>query len=138
MEPPTTEATMRLPPCLRHATRAWVLLILALAIPRFASSLPIAPGIPEMSPALRGHLAQAAGDAKLPTWQREYMRRLVGGSGAAAGGPAIPAASAATAADGSWKELVLEGRESQSTIYDPVRDRLVVFGGHDATTLRPG
>jgi len=38
-------------------------------------------------------------------------------------------ALATTAPNGSWVELIVAARHGHSSIYDPVRDRMVVFGG---------
>ena len=38
--------------------------------------------------------------------------------------------------DGTWLQLVVppKGREGHTAIYDPVRDRMVVFGGYDGAS----
>jgi len=81
---------------------------------------------------VRERLLEAAGDPALEAWQRDFAARLAGG----AGQPEVfepgwePPASTLTTAGGSWVELhIAPRRQGHTAIYDPVRDRMVVFGG---------
>ena len=112
------------------------LLLLALAVPRPASSQPPVPGTQEVPFEARQRLSLAAGDTMLPPWQRDVMLRLARGGGASALDPTASGARPARLeravddADGSWSDLIVQPRLAHSTIYDPVRDRMVVFGGY--------
>jgi len=128
---------------LRSCAWAVAFQLLAVAAPNAASSQPLVPGAPEPAPELRERLARAAEDASLPPWQRDFMRGLAHGDGPAAARTAAdglrsaPSGRAsASATDGSWEELVVGSRYSHSAIYDPVRDRMVVFGGQDGVSDR--
>ena len=103
-----------------------------------ASSL-LAPG-QEIAPEVRERLREVSADPTLETWQREFMVRLVQEEGnqesEASFAPELklPGASLATT-DGSWDELTPSmppsRRSYHTAIYDPVRGRMVVFGGND-------
>ena len=120
---------------LRSLARLLPLLLLSPALPNAALSQPAAPGPAELAPEARARLAQAAGDSLLAPWQRDLMLRLAQGDepaaldSPAAGARAGLPARASDATDGSWEQLVVGVREDHSAIYDPVRDRMVVFGG---------
>ena len=126
-------------PLLRHALpRVLPLLLLALAIPLVAFAQPPAPGLSELAPEVRERLSQAAADTLLPAWQRDVMLRLARTGRAAALDPPATAAAAALpalasgAADGAWTAAAIRpsARFYHSAIYDPVRDRMVLFGGY--------
>jgi hypothetical protein len=111
------------------------LLLLSLAIPNTVLSQSAAPGPSELAPEARARLDQAAGDSGLAPWQRDLMLRLARTRSVAAANSATadahtesPALSS-DVADGAWEELVVSSRQGHSAIYDPVRDRVVAFGG---------
>jgi hypothetical protein len=120
---------------LRLLARMLPLLLFSLALPQATLSQAVAPGPAELAPEARARLAQAAGDTTLAPWQRDLMLCLAqGDEPAALDSPAAGAlaglrARASDATDGSWAQLVVGVREDHSAIYDPVRDRVVVFGG---------
>src|SRR5262245_58217318 len=69
-------------------------------------------------PAATTERIRAASDnPAFSAWQRELMRSLV------------PDAGTASTLDGEWSEMVAPARAEASVIYDPLRDRIVVFGG---------
>jgi hypothetical protein len=120
---------------LRSLARVLPLLLLSLALPNVALSQPAGPGSPELAPEARARLAQAAEDSLLAPWQRDLMLRLARTGTTAALDPsaadlraALPA-RASGAADGAWETTQPSSQSSRSAIYDPVRDRMVVFGG---------
>ena len=111
------------------------LLILLLSVPSAAISRPAAPGTAELVPEARARLAQAAGDSLLAPWQRELMLRLArtgttaGLGSSAADLRAARPSRASDVEDGAWSQPLGLARGGHSAIYDPVRDRVVVFGG---------
>ena len=115
-----------------------VLLVLVVAPPLgLASGQPLAPGPPESAPEVRARLSQAAEDTLLPHWQRDFMLRLVRGGGPSRLAPRSSSLRAAlpgqaSAIDG-WAESIVatspSARGGHGAIYDPVRNRVVVFGG---------
>lgn len=110
-------------PCRRMSRPAFVLLTLALTFPALAraqSATPFAPSVDQ-----RVRLERASEDASLEGWQRDFMRDL-----------ARPPAEARSpdADDGVWSELVIGTRARHCSVYDPVRQRMVVFGGVDSST----
>lgn len=99
---------------------AALLALLLLSLP--ASSLALPAGR-SLSPATRAALSRAADDHALLPWQRQSMRDLAAPS-------AIPANPArVTGAHGGWSELPPPLMEDSPTIYDPVRQSLLLFGG---------
>jgi hypothetical protein len=116
-------------------------LLLLLATPNTALSQPLAPDPGELAPEARGRLAEAAEDSQVAPWQRDLMLRLARGGTAAAVDSPVPDrraeshALSAEAADGAWGELVVRSRCGHSAIYDPERDRMVVFGGRGVGLL---
>ena len=125
----------------RHALpRVLPLVLLALAIPLAAFGQPPAPGTSELAPEVRERLSQAAADTLLPPWQRDMMQRLARtGAAAALDSPAADSGAAQPAlapgnAVGAWAvPSPPSARYCQSAIYDPVRDRMVVFAGSGAS-----
>jgi hypothetical protein len=90
----------------------------------------------ELTPALRERLVEATHDSRLAAWQRDTMVRLAETPGGAeptahAGGETPPPTPSqpSVVPDGSWDELVIASRYEHTAIYDPVRERMVVFGG---------
>lgn len=80
---------------------------------------------PPIGPEARERLAQAADDAQLAPWQREFMRGLASGEQSQ-----LPE-RAQSADDGTWGPPTTLARYAHSAVYDPVRDRMLVFGGQD-------
>ena len=128
---------------LRALVRALPLLLLSLAVPTAALGQPVAPDAPELAPEARARLVQGAEDARLAPWQRDVMLHLArpGATAAldssAADDRAAPAALVSGAADGAWDAAAIHpiARGSHSAIYDPVRDRMVIFGGDDNSRI---
>ena len=131
---------MKPPLSLRSPAWSLLLLLFALALPNPASSQSLTRGSPVLAPEARARLSQAAGDPQLAAWQRDFMLGLARGDKASVLDPAAAGAHAglpqraADAADGSWVGVsfineFIGVRSGHSAIYDPVRDRMVVFGG---------
>jgi hypothetical protein len=122
----------------RHLLRSLALvlpLLLALATPSASLSQSAAPGSAELAPEARARLAQAAEDSRLAPWQRDLMVRLARtgttaalDSSAADFRAALPA-HAEDSVNGAWSQPVSPVGGYHSAIYDPVRDRMVAFGG---------
>ena len=91
----------------------------------------VSPARPDLSEQTRARIEDAASESTLAPWQREFMRDLARGDGPGVGSPS---AGTPSSLDGEWLELAtLRGRTETSAVYDPVRDRMVVFGGADST-----
>jgi len=129
----------------RHCTH--ILLFSAfLMLAAFAAAQgPPASPRPPLTSEARSRLTEAAQDAKLEPWQREFMLGVARGNvegGAAATSPTPlaftpPLAGVASSVDGDWTGLTPPAaREFHTAIYDPVRDRMVVFGGEGASGQR--
>jgi hypothetical protein len=91
----------------------------------------------------RSRLAEASRDSALAPWQREFMlgvaRNGVDGT-ATQPSPALPSVSLRSdgiaADDGTWIAIPPPAeRQGHTAIYDPVRDRMVVFGGSEGGVL---
>jgi hypothetical protein len=85
----------------------------------------------------RSQLAEAAQDSRLEPWQREFMLGVARGNVEGAAAPALSGRSSAPVEiatdDGAWTAFSPpSARAGHTAIYDPVRDRMVVFGGYDA------
>jgi hypothetical protein len=120
---------------LRALARALPLLVLSLAVPHAALSQPAAPGQAELAPEARARLAQAAEDSRFAPWQRDLMLRLVRTGTTSTLDSSAADLRAAGAEDGTWNQPVSLARVYHSAIYDPVRDRMVVFGGYSDSPL---
>ncbi len=83
----------------------------------------------------REKLLEAAEDPQLLRWQRDFMVNLAHGDGRLAldpevsGGRTRGLGTAPEDNNGSWTELFVRSRTLHSAVYDPVRNRMVVFGG---------
>lgn len=111
-------------PALRSSyalTWRMLLTLIALLPPANAAAAPTSL-LPELDPASRARIALAAEDAALPSWQREVMRDVAG-------------TRATSLGDGVWSEVFVFGtperRYDAGTMYDPLRKRMIVFGGYD-------
>jgi hypothetical protein len=88
---------------------------------------------PPLSPQARARLLVAAEKDALPAWQRDLMVEL--GRGVAVDGGGSQRA-AVTGPDGTWRQLPPpSARSLHAAAYDPVRDRMVVFGGYSTRDL---
>jgi hypothetical protein len=122
---------------LRSFARLLPLFLLSLALPHSVLGQSAVPGPSEMAPAARARLAQAAEDTLLAPWQRDLMQRL-----ARTGTTSTLDSSAAdlrAAGTPVWTQLTPSGtpprtRGGQSAIYDPARNRMVVFGGDQGSS----
>ena len=138
---------MRLPDT---TSRAW-LCMYPLLISAFLMQAPLASGQEQpsslqapLAPAVRSRLAEAAQGAAVAPWQRDLMLEMVrGGVTGAANELAAPPRGLATpfsgiaAIDGAWTGVTApSARVHHTAIYDPVRDRVIMFGGQDASGLR--
>ena len=109
-----------------------------LQAPFVAAQLPLLPPQSDLSPQVRDQLTEAARNSTLAPWQREFMHEVARNGVAGAAGPALsPVGTAAD--DGAWAFGPPSRRIGHTAIYDPVRDRMVVFGGRDDSSPRePG
>ena len=116
---------------LRSQARATGLLLLFLAAQAAPAHQTDAAGLPDLAPELRAGLTRASRNTLLPQWQRDFMQRTARGGIVPAPIPRATAGSvvANATADGTWAEYIVGGLENHSAIYDPVRERMVVFGG---------
>ena len=121
---------------LHTLTRMLPVLVLTLAVSRTAIGQSATPGPTVLAPEARASLERSAGDSRVAPWQRDLMLRL-----AHAGTVSGPGSSAlriggveADSADGAWSSVTGPTRYSHSAIYDPVRGRMVVFGGVSTST----
>jgi hypothetical protein len=124
---------MRMPRVLRSVRLPAVLLLVALAVPVAASSQTDFRGPPALSAARGESLTRAASDASLPSWQWRLMLRLAGRDPTLDDGAVTARARASGAADGEWTKREVGAYPAvgygQSAIHDPVRDRVLVYGG---------
>ena len=115
-------------------------LMLLASVP--AAGQPMATSAPALADESIQRLVGAAHDSSLPFWQRDFMLRLARTAGAdgpgrqvqqraEAGGkslsPGVP--PGAVSIDAVWDEPIIAARKGQAAIYDPVRGRMLVFGG---------
>jgi hypothetical protein len=137
---PATERSPVKPRSLLHSLASvLVLLVVSLALPHAAFSQQASPGQGDLAPETQARLMQAVEDPGLAPWQREIMLGLARTGttspvdSAAGGLRSAPLDLASGALDGAWNQLVAVARERHTAIYDPVRDRMLVFGGCDAS-----
>jgi hypothetical protein len=130
----------------RHPSLALLLplLLLALLLPGVAASQPSVGTAPTLTAEVRAELELGAGSTSLPSWQRGVMLDLAraGRSPESVAVPGVaaetPVTTAATASvDGAWDLWTLPGtvvqpyaRYAYGAVYDPVRNRMIVFGGY--------
>ena len=92
-----------------------------------------------LSAEVRDRLTKAALDPTLESWQRSFMLEVAQSSPApaaaessqAAPGIALPLAGSAPEVSSGLAVFPADGRHGHSVIYDPVRQRMVVFAGAD-------
>jgi hypothetical protein len=84
-------------------------------------------------------LKEAASDSTLAAWQRHFLEQLAGADEHASPRPGSGSPDAPPLAGfdpgGSWSEFAPPTRAGHTAIYDPVRDRMIVFGGIGDTSL---
>ena len=103
-----------------------------------ASTAPVLDSpLPVFSSETRQRLIDVAQDSVLAPWQREFMIRIAHGGRAEAAGDERADSNRTTSpdgvpsVDGSWvQEPPPNARYLHTVVYDPVRDRMVVFGGY--------
>ncbi|MFN8587176.1 MAG: kelch repeat-containing protein [Candidatus Eisenbacteria bacterium] len=103
----------------KAALRALLVVLLVVCTGVLTSARAQSNDLPALTAEQRAAIAAAADAPGLASWQRELMQRLGG-------------ASATNAADGRWDAAYPPGRCGATMTYDPVRNRLVLFGGRDA------
>jgi hypothetical protein len=98
------------------------------------------PPSPDLTQDARRRLADAAQNLALAPWQREFMMGMArdGYEGAAGDGRPEPIRTALpedpTITDGNWAhDPSPSAREGPTAIFDPVGDRMVVFGGNNGS-----
>jgi hypothetical protein len=114
---------------------------LFLQAPLAAGQGPPRPPQPQLTADARIRLSEAARDSTLTTWQREFMLEVAHSKveGDAAEPSAtlpglVPPPVGIAVNDGAWTTVPPPpGRYAHTAFYDPVRDRLVVFGGWDGS-----
>ncbi len=107
------------------------------AVSSWAQGFPAIPPACSESPEFRARLDAAATNSTLEPWQREFMRGLVGAGAARGTMDAAPSGNGAVDPSGEWDQLPPpSARVAHSAIYDPVRDRMIVFGGSDDSGYR--
>ena len=93
---------------------------------------------PPMTLERRDALEVASSDPTLAPWQRQIMRHVAQGTSQLQTAPSprhVVGSSqrifAAAGGDGEWNGILPSGLFGHTAIYDPVRNRMVVFGGFD-------
>lgn len=124
--------------------------LLVIALIGWMSSRSVAqeapPNHPSLTHELRAKLAEAGLDPALEPWQQDFMRSLAEGvhrddpivlpGGSSVREMAHSGLAAASASDGAWLQLPPAALAFSSAIYDPVRNRMVIFGGADGSGYR--
>lgn len=119
---------------------AWcvsALLVLSTAS-SWAQGSPALPPAYAESPEFRARLEVAAANSTIKPWQRGFMQKLVGTRVSRGTTDVSPIVTGPADENGNWDEFSRPptGRFSHTAIYDPVRDRMIVFGGLDGTGYR--
>lgn len=111
--------------------------LLLLVSPAAAQPLTSVSG-PRVTPEMRERLLEGARDAAAEPWKREFMQGLArGGVGAAntsSPRPAVAQRLTQGGDDGAWIPAPQpSARFCHTAIYDPARQRMIVFGGYDGS-----
>ena len=126
---------------LRHVSRIALQLVLAagpvLNVPLAGAGEQPLPARPQLSADMRSQLADAARSPTIAPWQRDLMLEVARGRPADVGhypspilADVTPRKTGVLADDGAWIGVPPPFERYQHTaVYDPVRDRMVVFGG---------
>ena len=116
--------------------------LLAFLLSSDATGQSLVAGSPELTPRVLERLSTLADDPKLLPWQREFTQGLVHESGPTPSDSESTqaltplAAGASIDVEGTWEEMVIHERAGASAIFDPVRRRMIVFGGYDFSGYR--
>ncbi|MGH7741958.1 MAG: Kelch repeat-containing protein, partial [Candidatus Eiseniibacteriota bacterium] len=109
----------------------------AAPLPALAQSAPVQP---DLTPQILRRLANASRNPALPPWQREFMTamardgRAPAVSNTQAAPRRVPGPERTTVADGVWaQQPPPTSRFLASSIYDPRRSRMVIFGGYSGS-----
>lgn len=135
---PALAGRRRARPSVAARAREFSNLAVTMTLLACGSSVARAQTFPELDAAQRQRLAEEARNPVYDSWQRDLMGDLAGVSLAHSGAPSRPDAAPAhsTSLDGSW---VLESppgsRSGHSAVYDPIQERMLVFGGLQGTYL---
>jgi len=93
-------------------------LLLSLSAPRTCAARTLGSPVdgfpPNVAPEAKERLVAAASDPVLASWQREVMKGL--------------------ADNGEWSVIQPQGASKHAAIYDPLRNRVLVFGGADGSS----
>jgi hypothetical protein len=118
-------------------SRAPVLFVLLLVVPTATIGKATTLSSAAPAPEARTQVNEAASNSHVPPWRRDLLPHLARMATAATPYPEARSAGAAILAadsvDGLWNQLT-DGptRSTPSVMYDPVRNRMLVFGGSDA------
>lgn len=123
-------------PRLRSLALLLPLLLFTLAIPNPASAQPFHSDLTNLPSEVRAEMTRAAQDTLLPAWQRDFMVGLAR-TGRVQGTAGRQLETTATewdaTTDGSWQALFHTARIDHAAIYDPVRNRVLTFGGYKSS-----
>jgi hypothetical protein len=129
----------------RRRSILWSLVVAGLVLHArgAAGQSAVAPPAVALSAEERMRLALGARDPRLEPWQQDFMRRVARGGPDAATivpAPEPPRSTAGSpSVDGDWTLFdPPSGSFSGTAIYDPVRERMVVFGGRLTSSLTNG
>lgn len=119
------------------ALLAFALMLCSAASPGGEARAATAQGVP-LSPQRQAKLESAAKNPSLAPWQRDLMQKLARGpahrSWPANAARQVRPSLAGPSNDGTWIPITdPTAGEYHTAIYDPVRDRMVIFGGFDGT-----
>ena len=124
----------------RHWTRLRAPLTISLLLAGIAttSTPKCSAATPVFPDSTRTGLARSARDTSLAGWQRRLLLGLAAqqapGEVRRTGASAMRMQSSKSDSDAQWVELSLPaplGRDAPTTVYDPVRTQLIIFGGYD-------
>ena len=118
---------------LRRSDRFFPFLAWVLGFAAFTPWQPASAGeqaTPSLTIEQRNRLEKSLQDSTLAPWQRQVMEGFLGPGARTSGGSVgrLPAIGAADAA-GGWSLLTGSLGGPSEAIYDPIRDRMILFGG---------